>query len=94
MSTFGNKPCTPFDPSTTANIGAIAIIGTVCEATNQGNTARSNALETVKSTAKPSPTTPAKSNPSTVAKPVKKAWYGTEFESESGKYAFGKSVSN
>ena len=38
MIAFGNKPCTPTELRTTIIIGAIARIGTVCEAIAQGIT--------------------------------------------------------
>ena len=70
------------------------MIGTVCDATSHGSTARSKALDVVSSTANPSPISAPSSNPSSVSRPVKNALYGTVVGSESGQYKRGMSASN
>ena len=42
MIAFGSSPTKPIEPSTTMIIGAIARIGTVCEAMIQGRSERSS----------------------------------------------------
>ena len=49
------QPATPFDPSPTTTIGAIARIGTVCEATMYGSTPRSSRRDCESATASAKP---------------------------------------
>ena len=67
------QPATPFEPSPTTTIGAIARIGTVCEATMYGRIPRSSSRDCERATASPKPTTPPRRKPASASLPVNHA---------------------
>ena len=67
------QPAMPFDPSPTTTIGAIARIGTVCEATMYGRIPRSSRRDCERATASPKPTTPPRKKPARASLPVNQA---------------------
>ncbi len=74
MTALGNSPTKPMLPSTTTTIGAIARIGTVCEAMIQGSRLRSSTGECTMPTASKIPSTVPNTKPSSVADTVTPAW--------------------
>ena len=67
------QPSTPFEPRPMTTIGAIARIGTVCEATTYGRTPRSRSREWTSTTASPKPKTAPRTNPASASFAVNQA---------------------